>query len=130
MSDRTLISNLQPEGSNYDLIVKVVNLTISVEQKRADGTKIQVQEAIVADESASICFIAKNEQVPLLQVGSVLSLKNASTFVFNGNMRLSVGRWGSVAQLVDQQIEVNLSKNLSKVDYELVSLPQPRYVKI
>eukprot|EP00878_Enallax_costatus_P002262 GHUV01002436.1.p3 GENE.GHUV01002436.1~~GHUV01002436.1.p3 ORF type:complete len:137 (+),score=27.79 GHUV01002436.1:141-551(+) len=118
------VSDLRPGTSGHNLRVKVDKATVVVDRPRGPkGQPIKVAECIVGDESGSIVFTARNEQVELAQAGKYVTLRNAKIDMYRGSMRLGVDQWGKVEALEGQSFKANTDNNLSLIEYELVTVP-------
>jgi replication factor A1 len=112
------VKSLEPELSGLNLKVKLVSLEKVVDQKLSDGSRYARALGIIADNTGSIVFVAKNDQVDLVQ-GQNYSIRNAKITMFKGWMRLELDEWGKVEPL-NEEIQPKTSLNLSKTEYELV----------
>eukprot|EP00879_Flechtneria_rotunda_P003093 GHRR01003314.1.p1 GENE.GHRR01003314.1~~GHRR01003314.1.p1 ORF type:complete len:137 (+),score=24.79 GHRR01003314.1:486-896(+) len=118
------VADLRPGTSGHNLHVKVVKSQIVVDRPRGPkGQPLKVAECIVGDQSGTIVFTARNEQVELAQVGKYLTLRNAKIDMYRGSMRLAVDQWGKVEALDGQSFETKTDNNLSLIEYELVTVP-------
>ncbi|URE08544.1 DNA-binding protein-related [Musa troglodytarum] len=82
----------------------------------------RVAECLVGDDTASIVFTARNEQVDLLKPGATVILRNAKIDMFKGCMRLAVDKWGRIEVAEPANFGVKEDNNLSMVEYELVNV--------
>lgn len=118
------VSELRPGTSGHNLHVKVVESKVVVDRQRGPkGQPLKVAECIVGDQTATIVFTARNEQVDLAQVGKYLTLRNAKIDMFRGSMRLAVDQWGKVEALEGENFDAKKDNNLSLIEYELVTVP-------
>lgn len=118
------VADLRPGTSGHNLHVKVEKATIVVDRQRGPkGQPLRVAECIVGDESGTIVFTARNEQVDLANPGKYITLRNAKIDMYRGSMRLAVDQWGKVEALEDANFKANVDNNLSLVEYELVTVP-------
>src|SRR3989338_8326768 len=91
------LSQLQPEQNRINTIVRVINRRIVIEKGREDGTSLRICESIVGDETGTFVLLcSSNSQTDLIIPDNLLVLSNAFVDVFDGYMRLSVDRWGSI----------------------------------
>ncbi|MCW3991815.1 MAG: hypothetical protein NWE79_03840 [Candidatus Bathyarchaeota archaeon] len=114
------IGDLTRYSRNVETVVKVVSMTEPREvSSRRDWSTHRVAEALVGDETGSIYLTLWDEAVDDVKEGQVLSLKNAYVRLFQGSMRLNLGRFGSY-ELVEEAPfeEVNLDNNLSSKQFE------------
>jgi len=120
------IKDVEP-GSRVNLHLKVASVNIVSEKPRYDGTKYVLADCIVGDQTGSVLFSAKNEQLALVKVGSIITVRNANANVVREHIRLEVDKWGKVeiAKGVDVP-SVNSANNISDVEYELAPAQQNR----
>ncbi|KAL9244492.1 hypothetical protein vseg_018264 [Gypsophila vaccaria] len=127
------VDQLKPVTSGHTLIVKVVSsnavthkprssLSSSSSSSSLNGRSTRIAECLVGDETASILFTARNDQVNLMQPGATVILRNAKIDMFKGSMRLAVDKWGRVEVTEPASFEVKEDNNLSLVEYELVNV--------
>ncbi|CAH8389314.1 unnamed protein product [Eruca vesicaria subsp. sativa] len=119
------VDQLKPGTSGHTLTVKVVEQN-SVPQKPGVASShqrpVRIAECLVGDETASILFTARNDQVGLMKVGTTVNLRNAKIDMFKGSMRLAVDKWGRIEVIEPADIAVRVDNNLSLVEYELVNV--------
>ncbi|CAN1194690.1 Uncharacterized protein At4g28440 [Linum perenne] len=123
---------LTPGTNGHNLIVKVVDSNpiqppkphqrapMSLSQRPVRPSRIA--ECLVGDDTGSIVFTARNEQVDLMTPGATVILRNAKIDMFKGTMRLAVDKWGRVEVTEPADFEANESNNLSLIEYELVNV--------
>ncbi|CAN7137579.1 unnamed protein product [Brassica rapa subsp. narinosa] len=122
------VDQLKPGTSGHTLTVKVVSQT-SVPQKpnTASSSHLRpnrISECLVGDETASILFTARNDQVELMKPGATVNLRNAKIDMFKGSMRLAVDKWGRIEVTEPVEMVVKEDNNLSLVEYELVNVEE------
>ncbi|RRT47237.1 hypothetical protein B296_00042770 [Ensete ventricosum] len=141
----TKVDQLKPGTSGHTLVVKVVSSNTVLQKGHAASTYLRhtrVAECLVGDDTASIVFTARNEQVylaviqinasvinelskltvDLLRPDATVILRNAKIDMFRGCMRLAVDKWGRVEVTEPADLVVNEENNLSMVEYELVNV--------
>eukprot|EP01123_Difflugia_compressa_P009423 TRINITY_DN3125_c0_g2_i1.p1 TRINITY_DN3125_c0_g2~~TRINITY_DN3125_c0_g2_i1.p1 ORF type:complete len:157 (-),score=25.06 TRINITY_DN3125_c0_g2_i1:11-481(-) len=142
-------SDISPESDGYNVIVKIVRECFIIDVERSDKTRVKISEIIVGDETASIVMTLKDDQVNTFRPGEIIEVRNAKVEMIHlkqddsqqrppqqrppnakdhssSFMRLVVDKWGKIRKIDNyQNIEVNTSKNLSSVEYELVIPTQP-----
>ncbi|KAI8001167.1 Uncharacterized protein LOK49_LG09G00200 [Camellia lanceoleosa] len=95
----TKVDQLCPGTSGHNLIVKFVSSNMVLQKGRPDGPQVrqmQIAEFLVGDETGTIVFTAKNDQVDMMKPDAAIILRNAKIDMFKGSMRLAVDRWGRV----------------------------------
>ena len=104
--------------------LKVHSVTVTSERKNYDGSVSKQATCVVGDQNGSANLFARNEQLDVIKEGSVITIRNANSKVFNEHMRLEVDKWGKIEASHEKVDKVNTENNLSDVEYELV--PQNR----
>ncbi|CAA0808683.1 Nucleic acid-binding- OB-fold-like protein [Striga hermonthica] len=126
--------SLKPGTNGHNLVVKVVSTETTLQKGAAASPHlrgIRVAECLVGDETATILFAARNEQVDLMKPGNTVIIRNAKIDMYKGNMRLAVDKWGRIEVTEPATFVVNEDNNLSLVDYELAksqSATKPRKI--
>jgi len=96
-----------------------------VEKTRTDGSKIRIAECTVGDETGCVVLTARNEQIDIVAPGKTIIVRNSKIDMFKGFMRLAVDKWGKIELASETAtFEVNLQKNLSNIEYELVTITE------
>ncbi|KAL9243800.1 hypothetical protein vseg_017642 [Gypsophila vaccaria] len=126
------VDQLKPVTSGHTLVVKVVSSNSVVNKPRSSSSSSssvllnsrmnRIAECLVGDETASILFTARNDQIDVMQPGATVILRNAKIDMFKGSMRLAVDKWGRVEVTDPATFEVKEDNNLSLVEYELVTV--------
>ncbi|KAK4421208.1 hypothetical protein Salat_2071300 [Sesamum alatum] len=123
------VDALKPGTTGHTLVVKVVNSNTVLNKKPRNptfrGTQNQntrIAECLVGDETGTILFTARNDQVELMKPGNTVILRNAKIDMFKGSMRLAVDKWGRVEVAEPANFVVKEDNNLSLVEYELVNV--------
>ncbi|KAF7150297.1 hypothetical protein RHSIM_Rhsim02G0133700 [Rhododendron simsii] len=128
------VDHLKPGTTGHTLTVKVVSANAVSQQKKSrnnsqllgkgGGGQARIAECLVGDETGTILFTARNEQVDLMKPGTTVILRNAKIDMFKGSMRLAVDKWGRVEVTEPEKFVVKEDNNLSLVEYELVSVAE------
>ncbi|KAJ7948351.1 Nucleic acid-binding, OB-fold containing protein [Quillaja saponaria] len=128
------VDQLKPGTNGHTLTVKVVSSepvkSVSTKPGRSSvllarpSGPTRIAECLVGDETGTIIFTARNEQVDIMNPGTTLILRNAKIDMFKGSMRLAVDKWGRVEVTEPAKFEVKEDNNLSLVEYELVNVEE------
>eukprot|EP00250_Pteridium_aquilinum_P016034 c22907_g1_i1 orf=603-1043(-) len=121
------VDHLQPGTAGHTLTVKVVSSKTVLQRARPiinNVRGVRIAECVVGDETGTIIFTARNEQVDLMNPGVTVNLRNARIDMFKGCMRLAVDKWGRVEVTEPSDFVVKEDNNLSSVEYELVSVAE------
>ncbi|XP_059450168.1 uncharacterized protein At4g28440 [Corylus avellana] len=126
------VDQLKPGTQGHTLIVKVVSSKpVKVANNKPGRSSMllsrphqptRIAECHVGDETGTIVFTARNEQVDIMNPDSTVILRNAKIDMFKGSMRLAVDKWGRVEAAEPANFEVKEDNNLSLVEYELVNV--------
>jgi hypothetical protein len=58
----------------------------------------------------------------VIKEGATITIRNAHSNVVKEHLRLEVDRWAKVEASIVKVAQVNITRNLSDVEYELVSI--------
>jgi replication factor A1 len=114
------VSELSPSSRAVNVIAKVVSKS-EVRNVAAgrDGEPHKVSDALVGDETGCIYLTLWDDNIGKVNEGDTVNVKNGYINLFRGNMRLNVGRYGTL-EIAEQAIagEVNTENNVSNQVYE------------
>lgn len=117
------VGELTPTSRAVNVIAKVVSKSEvrSIAAGR-DGAPHRVCDALVGDETGCVYLTLWDDNIEKVNEGDTISVKNGYVNLFRGNMRLNVGRYGTL-EVTEEALEgeVNTENNLSTKAYE-----QPR----
>ncbi len=116
----TKVGELNPSSKAVNVLAKVVSKT-EVRNITAgrDGEPHKVTDALVGDETGAVYLTLWDDNIEKVKEGDTIMVKNGYINLFRGNMRLNVGRYGTL-EVSDQPIagEVNTTNNVSNQVYE------------
>ncbi|KAL5736406.1 hypothetical protein ACOSP7_030922 [Xanthoceras sorbifolium] len=121
----TKVDQLRPVTNGHTLVVKVLDSTTVLQKGRSLSQHLRhtrIAECLVGDDTGTIVFTARNDQVDLMKPGATIILRNAKIDMFKGTMRLAVDKWGRVEVTEPSDFVVKEDNNLSLVEYELVNV--------
>ncbi|CAL5403032.1 unnamed protein product [Camellia sinensis] len=149
------VDQLKPGTNGHTLIVKVLNANAVLQKGKSVSQHLRqtrISECLVGDETASILFAARNDQVicvrtfkmdedyilkynyhggalciaeiDLMEPGATVILRNAKIDMFKGSMRLAVDKWGRIELTEPASFVVKEDNNLSLIEYELVNVAE------
>ncbi|XVE88090.1 hypothetical protein DITRI_Ditri19aG0040700 [Diplodiscus trichospermus] len=119
------VDQLKPGTNGHTLIAKVLSSNMVLQKGRAASQHLRqtrIAECLVGDETGTILFTARNDQVDLMKPGNTVILRNAKIDMFKGSMRLAVDKWGRIEVTDPADFVVKEDNNLSLVEYELVNV--------
>ncbi|CAH9087779.1 unnamed protein product [Cuscuta epithymum] len=115
----TKVEQLLPSKTGLNLTVKVVSSKLISQRGR---TQSRVAECLVGDETGMVVFLARNDQVDLMQEGTTVVLTNARVDMYKGSMRLMVDRYGRAEVTDAASFSVQKDNNLSLIEFERVQV--------
>ncbi|XP_068335775.1 uncharacterized protein At4g28440 [Pyrus communis] len=127
------VEQLQPNTNGHTLTVKVVSSKpVKVTNKNGGRSSLssrpiqpaRIAECLVGDETGTILFTARNDQVDTMKPDTTVNLRNAKIDMFKGTMRLAVDKWGRVEVTEPANFQVKEDNNLSLIEYELVNVEE------
>jgi replication factor A1 len=117
------VNELNPQSRAVNVLAKVVSKS-EVRNIAAgrDGAAHKVSDAMVGDETGCIYLTLWDDNIEKVNEGDTLQVKNGYVNLFRGNMRLNIGRYGTL-EVSEKAIagDVNTENNMSNQVYE-----QPR----
>jgi replication factor A1 len=117
------VSELNPQSRAVNVLAKVVSKSEvrSIAAGR-DGAAHRVSDALVGDETGCIYLTLWDDNIEKVNDGVTILVKNGYINLFRGNMRLNIGRYGTL-EISEQALagEVKAENNMSNQVYE-----QPR----
>lgn len=119
------VENLTPGTNGHTLIVKVLESNTVLQKGRSVSPHLRntrIAECLIGDETGTIPFTARNDQVDLMKADATVILRNAKIDMFKSTMRLAVDKWGRIEVTEPAAFEVKQDNNLSLVEYELVNM--------
>ncbi|KAB2029486.1 hypothetical protein CXB51_012202 [Gossypium anomalum] len=119
------VDQLKPGTKGHTLVAKVLSSNMVLQKGRAASRNLRqtrIAECLVGDETGTVLFTARNEQVDLMKPDDTVILRNAKIDMFKGSMRLAVDKWGRIEVTDPANFVVKEDNNLSLVEYELVSV--------
>jgi replication factor A1 len=117
------VGELTPASRAVNVTAKVVSKSdIRNIAAGRDGAPHKVCDALVGDETGSVYLTLWDDNIEKISENDTINVKNGYVSLFRGNMRLNVGRYGTL-EVAEEALtgEVNTENNLSTKVYE-----QPR----
>lgn len=114
------VAELTPESRAVNVLAKVVSKS-EVRDIAAgrDGSAHRVCDALVGDETGSVYLTLWDDNITKINEGDTVSVKNGYVNLFRGNIRLNIGRYGTL-EVSNQPLagEVNTENNVSNQVHE------------
>jgi replication factor A1 len=114
------VSELTPTSRAVNVIAKVVSKSeVRNIATGRDGAPHRVCDALVGDETGCIYLTLWDDNIEKVNEGDTVNVKNGYVNLFRGNMRLNVGRYGTL-EIAEKPLEgeANTENNMSTKVYE------------
>lgn len=114
------VGELTPDSRAVNVTAKVVSKSeVRNITSRRDYAAHRVCDALVGDETGCVYLTLWDDNIEKVNEGDTISVKNGYVNLFRGNMRLNVGRYGTL-EVAEEALagEVNTENNLSTKVYE------------
>ncbi|NHJ14966.1 MAG: single-stranded DNA-binding protein [Candidatus Thorarchaeota archaeon] len=114
------IAELRPGMKSVNVTFKVLSISEerSVESRKT-GDTYRVVDALVGDSTGTILMPIWNETIETMEDGESYTLSNGYTGLFKGNLRLQLGKFGSIASADEPIDEVNSEIDMSAKDHNI-----------
>ncbi len=113
------VAELKPRMRNVTISFKVTNIGEEREiESRKDGSSHRVCDITVGDASGIVQVPLWDEAIDNIEEGTTYNLTNGYTGLFQGNLRLNVGRYGKLEVAEEAIEEVNMSVDMSAEEHE------------
>ena len=114
------ISELTPNIRDINLVAKVVELgEVRTVTSRNSGEEHQVMDILIGDDSGVVYFSAWNEQIEKIKNEKTYQFTSAKTILFQKNIRLSLGRQGTVEDSKEKIKSVEETNNVSAEEHDI-----------
>lgn len=112
------IAELEPGMRHVNITFKVMKTNDEKSIKsRKNGETLRVQHTVVGDSTGTIKMPFWNEIIDSIEGGATYALTNGYAGLSKGNLRLHVGKFGSIASADEPIKEVNTELDMSAKDY-------------
>ena len=119
------VGELTPQSRAVNVLAKVVSKTeVRNIATGKDGQPHKVSDALVGDETGCVYLTLWDDNIEKAKDGDTVLVKNGYVNLFKGNMRLNIGRYGTM-EISEQAIagEVKTENNVSNQMYEMPRRP-------
>ncbi len=114
------VGELTPASRAVNVTAKVVSKSeIRNVATGRDGAPHRVCDALVGDETGSVYLTLWDDNIEKVSEENTVAVKNGYVNLFRGNIRLNVGRYGTI-EIAEEplEVEVNTENNVSSKAYE------------
>lgn len=118
-SERVKVENLNPRSRRVSLTAKVVSMNpVREVVSRRDGTAHKVGEALIGDETGVVLLTLWDADIEKVKEGDTVEIGNGYVTLFRGQMRLNIGKFGTLEISKTSVENVNQGNNVSEKTYE------------
>jgi replication factor A1 len=118
-TENVKVEGLSPRSRRVNLTAKVVSMNpVREVVSRNDGSSHKVTEFLVGDETGSVLLTLWDADIEKVKEGDIVDIGNAYISLFRGQMRLNIGKFGTIAPSKTSIGEVKKENNLSEKTYE------------
>ncbi len=114
------VSEIAPNIRDINVVAKVLELgeerTVT---SRNSGEEHKVMDVLVGDDTGVLYFSAWNEQIDRIKENETFQFLQAKTILFQKNIRLSLGRQGTIEDSEEKIDEINNENNLSLEEHDI-----------
>ncbi|MEW6592912.1 MAG: single-stranded DNA-binding protein [Candidatus Hadarchaeota archaeon] len=115
----TKVKDLTPRSNKVNVLVKVTGVGEPREiPNKFGGEPRRVAEARVGDETGTIVLSLWQDQIGSVSEGDVLYIENGYITLFQGHMRLNVGKYGKMTKSDKDIPNVNAEVDVSAAEHE------------
>lgn len=119
------VSELRPRMKNLTVLFKVIEKGEAREVvSRKDQSSHRVLDAIVGDGTAIVTMPLWDDTIDQIESDKSYKLENGYTTLFQGHLRLNIGRYGVLSEAEEPIESVNMELDMSEQEHER---PERRY---
>jgi replication factor A1 len=114
------VGELNPSSRAVNVLAKIVSKSeIRNIAAGRDGAPHKVSDALIGDETGSVYLTLWDDNIEKVKEGDTVLVKNGYVNLFRGNIRLNIGKYGTL-EISEQALagEVNTENNVSSKVYE------------
>ena len=113
------VAELRPSMKSVNIAFKVVEKGEAREvTSRRDGETHRVLDAVVGDSSGVVALSLWDDTIDTVNVDTTYRLENGYTSLFQGHLRLNIGRYGTLAEAETAIEEVDTENDMSAAEHE------------
>jgi replication factor A1 len=119
-----VISELKPRMKSVNISFKVIEKgEVREVTSRADGEQHRVCDTVVGDSSGKVTVPLWDASIEEVENDKTYRLENGYTTLFQGHLRLNIGRYGTLKPAEEEITEINDEVDMSEEEHER----RPRY---
>lgn len=123
----TRVADISKHALSVNLVVKIERESFTEFFPKNDGLDHAVGEVVIGDGSGTVTMLVTNRHLVALGMAdgseqhSVVILRNVLPAIVCGRLRIELNRFSSVCGRHVEGLAINMSNNVSLVDYDILS---------
>jgi replication factor A1 len=113
------VAELRPSMKSVNITFKVVEKGEAREvTSRRDGETHRVLDAVVGDATGVVALSLWDDTIDTVNLDTTYRLENGYTSLFQGHLRLNIGRYGTLSEAETPLEEVDTENDMSAAEHE------------
>ncbi len=113
------VADLRPNMKSLNITFKVVEKGEEREvSSRRDGESHRVLDAVAGDSTGTVVLSLWDDMIDSVEEEKIYRLENGYTSLFQGHLRLNIGRYGELKEAEDKIDEIDMDNDLSAAEHE------------
>lgn len=122
------VAELRPRMKSLNINFKVVEKGEEREvTSRRDGESHRVLDAVVGDTTGIVALSLWDDMIDTVEIDKTYHLENGYTSLFQGHLRLNIGRYGNLSEAEKAIEEVDNDNDMSAEEHERERYPRSSY---
>jgi replication factor A1 len=113
------VADLRPRMKSLNITFKVVEKGEEREvTSRRDGETHRVLDAVAGDSTGTVVLSLWDDMIDTVEAEKSYRLENGYTSLFQGHLRLNIGRYGEIKDAENEVDEIDMDNDLSAAEHE------------
>ena len=113
------VADLRPFMKSLNITFKVVEKGEAREvTSRRDGETHRVLDAVAGDSTGTVILSLWDDMIDTVEVDKSYRLENGYTSLFQGHLRLNIGRYGEIKDPENSIDEIDMDNDISAMEHE------------
>ena len=113
------VAELRPQMKSLNITFKIVEKGEDREvTSRRDGETHRVVDAVAGDSTGTVILSLWDDFIDTVNTDATYRLENGYTSLFQGHLRLNIGRYGKIAEAEAPIEEIDMENDLSATEHE------------
>jgi len=113
------VADLRPSMKSLNITFKIVEKGDEREvSSRRDGETHRVLDAVAGDSTGTVVLSLWDDMIDTVEEDKSYRLENGYTSLFQGHLRLNIGRYGELKDAETEIDEIDMDNDLSAAEHE------------